>query len=199
MRGCVSLLGYWEMNRDEASELLNSLFETWHSTLVRYVYQLTGNVDLAQDVVQESFMLLYRELRAGKPVDNPKGWTLCVARRQISKQLRNYQSLNPLTRGLEVLESMPFGSSRWQEPGFEQEDAAKLFSVLTPRELEVVLLRTEALKYREIARQLGISPNSVNTLLARALRKLQAAFGRKPVKSAASQEIDGHAFSKTLH
>ena len=48
-----------------------------------------------------------------------------------------------------------------------------LLSVLSPREEEVLLLRLEALKYREIADQLGISINSVNTLLARALRKLQ--------------------------
>lgn len=188
------------MTQDEASKLLDSLFETWYSTVVRYVYQLTGSVDLAEDVVQESFMLLYRELREGRPVENPKGWTLCVVRRQIGKQVRNYQSLSPLTQGLEVLESLPSGSSRWQEPDFEQDDVAKLFSVLTPRELEVILLRIEALKYREIARQLGISPNSVNTLLARALRKLQAAFGRKPVRKAASDEIDDDdAVSKTLH
>ena len=51
-----------------------------------------------------------------------------------------------------------------------------LLSVLSPREEEVLLLRLEALKYREIADHLGISMNSVNTLLARALRKLQTAM-----------------------
>jgi RNA polymerase sigma factor (sigma-70 family) len=50
-----------------------------------------------------------------------------------------------------------------------------LLSVLSPREEEVLLLRLEALKYREIADQLGISMNSVNALLARALRKIQVA------------------------
>ena len=54
-----------------------------------------------------------------------------------------------------------------------------LLSVLSPREEEVLLLRLEALKYREIADQLGISMNSVNALLARALRKLQEAMLRK--------------------
>ena len=43
----------------------------------------------------------------------------------------------------------------------------------------MLLLRPESLKYREIADQLGISMNSVNTLLARALRKLQQAMARK--------------------
>ena len=58
-------------------------------------------------------------------------------------------------------------------------DIRNLLSVLSPREEEVLLLRLEALKYREIAEQLGIGMNSVNTLLARALRKLQHAMGQK--------------------
>jgi RNA polymerase sigma factor (sigma-70 family) len=52
-------------------------------------------------------------------------------------------------------------------------DVRNFLSVLSPREEEVLLLRLETLKYREIAEQLGISINTVNTLLARALRKLQ--------------------------
>jgi DNA-directed RNA polymerase specialized sigma24 family protein len=58
-------------------------------------------------------------------------------------------------------------------------DIRCLPSVLTPREEQVLLLRLEALKYREIADQLGSSMNSVNTLLARALRKLQRATAGK--------------------
>jgi DNA-directed RNA polymerase specialized sigma24 family protein len=38
------------------------------------------------------------------------------------------------------------------------------------------------MKYREIADQLGISMNSVNTLLARALRKLQKEMSRRMTK-----------------
>jgi RNA polymerase sigma factor (sigma-70 family) len=63
-------------------------------------------------------------------------------------------------------------------------DIRNFLSVLSPREEEVLLLRLEALKYREIAEQLGISMNSVNSLLARALRKLQQAMGQKQRKGA---------------
>jgi RNA polymerase sigma factor (sigma-70 family) len=50
---------------------------------------------------------------------------------------------------------------------------ADYLRVLSRREEEVLLLRLEAMKYREIADQLGISMNSVNTILARALQKLK--------------------------
>jgi RNA polymerase sigma-70 factor (ECF subfamily) len=68
------------------------------------------------------------------------------------------------------------------EPAIEISRLAEIrsiLSVLSPREEEVLLLRLEALKYREIADQLGISINSVNTLLARALRKLQEAVSQQ--------------------
>jgi RNA polymerase sigma factor (sigma-70 family) len=74
-------------------------------------------------------------------------------------------------------ESEIAGSAENERPGLM--DIRSLLSVLSPREEEVLLLRLEALKYREIADQLGISMNSVNTLLARALRKLQQATARK--------------------
>ncbi|MEW5977307.1 MAG: sigma-70 family RNA polymerase sigma factor [Acidobacteriota bacterium] len=188
------------MNALQASAVVTSLFEGWYSILVRYVHKLTGSFDLAEDVAQEAMMLLYRELRSGRPVENPKGWTLCVARRQIHKQIRNYQSMDPQTQSLEMLESRGSSGTRWQEPVFDRHDSARLFSVLTTRELEVILLRMEAMKYREIAKQLGISPNSVNTLLARALRKLQRAAGTKAGVSKFGRLLDDEELpSKTLH
>lgn len=65
----------------------------------------------------------------------------------------------------------------------------QLLDVLTPREREVVLLRAGSYKHREIALLLGISKNSVNTLLARALKKLQSAAKRnQPARSAQRAE-----------
>ena len=58
-----------------------------------------------------------------------------------------------------------------------------LLRLLSPREQEPLLLRLEAMKYREIADRLGISVNSVNSLLARALQKLQKAVtAKQPIK-----------------
>ena len=141
-------------------------------------------------------MLLYSELRRGTRIDNPKGWTLCVVRRQISKHLKSAVNKAGLHESLDFLDTIPFGGFRWKEPVFDQEDTAKLLSVLSSREEEVLLLRMEALKYREIASLLGISPNSVNTLLARAIRKLQKAVGRSTGQAELHEDED--SISKTL-
>jgi DNA-directed RNA polymerase specialized sigma24 family protein len=44
------------------------------------------------------------------------------------------------------------------------------------------------MKYREIADQLGISMNSVNTILARALQKLKKVAAQNPAK----ERVDLH-------
>jgi len=88
----------------------------------------------------------------------------------MNRQRKNYIPHEPLDdlqiAGAATTELTRFG------------DIRSLLALLSPREEEVLLLRLEALKYREIAEQLGISMNSVNTLLARALHKLQQATGQ---------------------
>ena len=67
------------------------------------------------------------------------------------------------------------------------EGAPLLLAVLSPREEEVVLLRLQSMKYREIADQLGIGTKSVCTLLARAIRKLQGASRSPDVRQRAAR------------
>lgn len=158
------------MNESDATDLVAALFDRWYMSLVRYAIRTTASYELAEDLAQDAFMQLYQALRAGKSIEHPKAWTICVLRRAMNKQLKD--------RGLhEQLDELDMP----EEPAPEMSRLAEirsLLSMLSPREEEVLLLRLEALKYREIADQLGISMNTVNTLLARALRKLQSALSQ---------------------
>ena len=155
------------MNENDATDLVTALFDRWYMSLVRYALRTTAHYDLAEDLAQDTFMQLYQALRSGKSIEHPKAWTICVLRRAMNRQMKD----RPLHE--------PFNESELAEETVTEVasfgDIRSLLSVLSPREEEVLLLRLEALKYREIAEQLGISMNSVNTLLARALRKLQEA------------------------
>ena len=185
------------MSRTEASDLVHSLFACWYPALVRYALRATGTLEVAEDVAQETFMLLYKALRSGQKIENPKGWTLCVVRRQISKQKRSAGRDLGRHMSLDILEFLPAGRLEPEQAAFQGDGASRLLSMLTPREGEVVLLRMQALKYREIAVQLGISSNSVNTLLSRALRKLTEAAREKSAGESIANALK-KAFSKTL-
>ena len=187
------------MDPKEATRIVADLFRSSYSMLVRYAIRATGNLELAEDLVQEAFMLLYRDLRRGQTVDNPKAWTFCVIRRLIMKEVGAHRRTSALHEPMTVLDDLAAPDS--QKIDAELDDVTKLFSVLTRREEEVTLLRMAALKYREIADQLGISQKSVSTLLARALRKLQKAANTKSSRSAVSDysEYVATIHSKTLH
>jgi len=155
------------VNETDATDLVTALFDRWYMSLVRYALRTTENYALAEELAQDTFMQLYQALRAGKTIEHPKAWTICVLRRTMSRQMKNHVP----HESLDELEIAGQAQTDLSLLG----DIRSLLSLLSPREEEVLLLRLEALKYREIAEQLGISMNSVNTLLARALRKLQQA------------------------
>ena len=162
------------MNRQEATQLLNDLFDTWYPSLLRYAYRLTGNLEQAEDVVQDAFLALYRDLCRGVRIANAKGWTLIVVRREVLRLVRHHR-MEGISVPLEDAESSPAMSTDPKLEEFLFGDVARLFGVLSAREEEVLLLRIESLKYREIGELLGISANSVTTLLSRAIKKLRIA------------------------
>jgi RNA polymerase sigma factor (sigma-70 family) len=170
------------VNEIEATELVVTLFDRSYTQLVRYAVRSVSGHDLAEDFVQDAFVQLYGALRSGKSIDYPKAWVMCVLRRAMNRhtqalfdheQLEDYEQVQGDEQGASCLSLI-----------------ADYLSVLSRREEEVLLLRLEAMKYKEIADHLGISMSSVNTLLARALRKLQEATKRPTNRERVKEHVD---------
>lgn len=139
---------------------------------MRYGYHSCGSVELAEEFAQEAFAALYRNLRDDVLIENPRAWILATVHNQAAKHWRSRrrhpEDPFPNTE-LQTREDVP-------ADGAVAVDAAKLsdyLGLLTAREEEVILLRAKGLKYGEIASHLGISTNSVGTLLMRAVRKIR--------------------------
>jgi RNA polymerase sigma factor (sigma-70 family) len=117
-------------------------------------------------------MALYRGLVAGKQIENAKGWTLNALRNQIARRERDRKRHGEDLQPSERLDLLPGAQlpSVSQDP---DQELSELLPVLSRREEEVILLRMQALKYREIGSQLGISGKTVSVLITRALHKLQ--------------------------
>ncbi len=161
------------MERAKAERLVEELFASWGPFLARYVLQMTRSHEASDDIIQEAFLALYRDLREGKAIRDPRSWTFGAVRNQVRKRthllVHHGEDLAPI----EVLDRIA-AEPHWPDIAAESLSEADLaLSVLTEREREVVLLRLQSFKYREIARQLGNSEKSVATLLARALHKLR--------------------------
>jgi len=169
------------VNQQDAASLLASYFDSWYSALVRYAHRATGDLNLAEDLVQEVYLRLYHEMRRGKEIEKPDAWMFCVLSHDLSKFWRLQKKTEALHQPLGDTDMADVAQPDTGQPAFYQDsdDIAGLLSVLTPREQEVMLLRMASLKYREIGKRLGISSSAVNTLLARAIRKLHKAAKKK--------------------
>jgi RNA polymerase sigma factor (sigma-70 family) len=164
-----------QARRDSAKEVVGALFTEWYGPMVRYACRATGSLDAAEDTVQASFTDLYRALLAGKAIANPKGWILCVVRRGIVDRTRESRRHGGPFLGLSDVANLPQLRVEPEVGHWANTDLSRYLSGLSAREEEVLLLRVQALKYRQIAAELKIGINSVKTLLARAIRKMQQA------------------------
>ena len=179
------------MELDDATRLVDDLFTSWGPFLVRYAFRITRSSTLADDLVQEAFLALYRDLRCGKHIENPRSWTLGAVRNQMRKHARYWHRHSEDLVGADALDLIA-AEPRWPDvSAIEEGSDAIPTGVLTAREQEVIRLRLQSLKYREIATLLGISDKSVCTLLARALRKMQAATHGLVSKAAHARKRGG--------
>jgi RNA polymerase sigma factor (sigma-70 family) len=185
------------MTRADVCRLIDGLHQSWYAGLVRYAARITGNLDLAQDLVQQSFCDLCSELLRGIRIDSPQAWTLVVVKRAINKALYRDRDRGISFESIDAMDSEAaaalFPVLRVEANG-DLDDIARFLACLSPREEEVVLLRLEGCRYEEIARTLGISRETVKTLLARAMKKMQAVCRAPETRPGASPgKTDGRA------
>lgn len=173
-----------EMDRGDAERIINELFTSAYSATVRYAACRCGSIDLAEDLVQEAFGALYARLRDGAVIKKPRAWVMKAVQNQICKAWRKAKNRPERAVPRHELEAFALPSNGLG--GFVDPDRPHLEGFLpglAPREREVILLRAQGLKYREIASRLGISSNSVGTLLLRAARKMRAARAESILRS----------------
>ncbi len=175
----------------ENRSLIENLYATWYPILIRHCRRLLGDHARSEDCAQQALCELYKQLEAGHVIDNPRAWTLVVARRRAFQDQREAKILTQIDLGqiqIPDRESQPHQDE-------SSEDFPRMLAALTPREEAVILLRLESLKYREIAERLSVTPSTVNTLLARALEKLEhwRAQSRRNANPAAKEKANSRA------
>lgn len=152
-------------------QIVCALFEEHGVSLYRFAFRLTRSAETADDLVQEAFLALYTEFRRGRELENPRAWMLGLISNQAA---RSHREARRWVGSPELLDTIP-GRSGNGRSGWDvaEDELLPLLDLLSAREAEVILLRLQSLKYREIADALGISHKSVATLLARAVQKMQ--------------------------
>ena len=144
-----------------------------------YLARLTGDRQLAEDLLQETF---YRFLRAAATYDNE------THRRNSLYRIATNLARDARRRSLARAASVPAGDDIERVPSRQgagaterMADFNRAMSRLKPRERAMLWLAyAEGASHREIADVLGLRPTSLKPLLFRARRKLAELLGRAP-------------------
>ncbi len=150
------------------------LYERDGPALLRYALAICGNLEMAQDAVQEAFLRYYVALRKETINTDAKGWLYSTARNYVLDRLKEYYFRNGLSLGAAADVRANDRNPDARVMLLEINAAAREF--LSPRELECLRLRNEGLRYRDIAEVLGIDSATVGDFLARALNKIRTAL-----------------------
>jgi RNA polymerase sigma-70 factor (ECF subfamily) len=156
--------------RVTGEKAFDALFREWYSPLVRYAFTFTdGDQDEAEELVQETFAKLWSQRETFEFQHSIKAYLYRMVHNLALNRLRAQQTqqryINHQTRQM---------ANEYEAPKDDPELQNRFREVLNalPAQCRNVfeLSRFEALKYREIAEQLGISIKTVETHMGKALR-----------------------------
>src|SRR5262249_33149549 len=131
----------------------------------------------SEEIVQETYLALFRHLRLGRPRDNLRGWLFRVAHNlALKRRIYNQGRLDALELDdATVAQQVDPTMNPEQRLASRQRQQHLLTAVrsMPSRDQHCLHLRAEGLRYREIAEVLEISLGAVSISLARSLAKLE--------------------------
>lgn len=172
---------------------LEVLIQRYLKPIYNFVYQYFRNLDEAEDVTQEVFVKMWRNLNKFNPkksyfakIRNERGrsfrtWIFSIAKNASIDALRKKRSI-PFSQ-FESEDGKNILIEKLEDPAplpnklFEKADNARILNSaiekLSPKYRTVLLLRyNDHFTFREIAESLGESPNTIRSRHGRALAYL---------------------------
>lgn len=160
-----------------------SLFKTYYSVLCTFAYDFVNRHDLAEEIVQDTFMKIWEKYDDLDIQVSEKAYLYRAVQNNclnfIKQNKIKTQYSNELMQQLESrIALFSLSSAHSPEEKLEQSEleqlAEKAIRKLPPQCQDVFRLsRFEQLSYPEISRHLGISINTVKTQMTRALQRLR--------------------------
>ena len=158
---------------------LEGLFARHEEALLRYAARLVQDFEVAQEIVQESFMKLHAQF---DQVRQPRPWLYRTVHNMALNHLRGGRNIVPLQfedeagEALEPVDGQPLPAevlSRRETI----DQTRRCVASLKDRDRELIALKfEEGLSYKEISQRTGLSVSNVGFILHHALKRLAAAL-----------------------
>jgi RNA polymerase sigma factor (sigma-70 family) len=156
-------------------QALTELYLRFRLPLFRYLLQLTPDHGLAEELLQDTLVAIWKSARSFEGRSSGRTWLFGIARRQAHNTLR--QRGLPLA-DIAVLETLPACDPEPEDAALAAAERAELADALRDlpaihREI-LVLVFLQELSYVETAQVLGVPIGTVKSRLNHAKRALRA-------------------------
>jgi RNA polymerase sigma-70 factor (ECF subfamily) len=157
------------------------LFDQFRNPLLRYLSSFRLPVHEAEEIVQDVFLALFRHLKNGKSEENLRAWIFRVGHNLALKRKEGERLRSADVSGASS-EASAFDPSPSPEVlALESQTRRRVLlalDALPERDSQCLRLRAEGLRFREIAKVLGISVGAVSISLTRSVARLTRVVNR---------------------
>lgn len=156
------------------------LLTQYRSQLFGYIYALVRRLDDAEDLYQDTALILWSKYKEYQPGTNFLGWACTIARYRTANFLKSERRRRRCFSQVVQEELAALQASvRADEAGVQQEALVDCMNKLSAMDLELVkLCYGSRCSFRQVAEQLGRSPQSVYDSLSRIRRVLLECIDR---------------------
>jgi RNA polymerase sigma-70 factor (ECF subfamily) len=169
---------WWVLQAQSGShEALNELFRSVQEPLFRYIVSLVRDQHLAEDILQEVFIRVYRKLRWLREPEAFRAWTYQIASREAFRYLNRERRWSDQVRDEATLTTLPASDHEREFPREMIESLPQLVDNLSPASRAVVVLfYLHELSLIETAAVLDIPVGTAKSRLAYGLESLRRTF-----------------------
>lgn len=149
---------------------VGELYDLVKNDVFAFALSKTGNKSDAEDIMQDTFVNIYKHATQYVPHGKPMAWIITI---ELNLIRRHFQ-IAKRTTSLEEIKDFSLGEHTFEQKVVNNQFLLKLLSILNEEEREIISLHmVSGFKHREISRVLNKPLSTVLSKYNRAMKKLQ--------------------------
>jgi RNA polymerase sigma factor (sigma-70 family) len=176
-----------DKSKSDSEPIANGVDSASWKKVLFYAYSLVHDWTEAEDLTQETFVVLFREQKAGRPVKQFSAWMHTVTKHLAYRSFRKlrpdlHMSLDALEHDMDHVPRELADTRSLPEQRSIDESVlrltAKVLSEFSEHDRECILMYLSGYSFQQIGSALGIPPWRARRLTLKAFHRFQARINR---------------------
>lgn len=169
-------------SEDTAKENMIQWYDMYSMAIYKYIVKMLNDVQQAEDLTQETFIRVYKYMKNGRSVNNPKTFLYRTAHNLTVDHIRKHFPIQLFKEIFSDREDSRASIELIVEGKEESECVYEaLLSLKTTYRQVIILRKVEGLSVKETASILGWSESKVKSTLFRGLGKLESRLSEEGI------------------